>query len=131
MSNFFKLALKCTTIFLLSASFLFASGGYSPLAIEVSAEEKKEAKTKALNTTGFTEKLDLKAVEKLASINDMVMSVGIILCVLFVVVGGITLASSGGNATKRGIGIAAIICAGVGVFVVFKAKDIAGWVIGI
>lgn len=94
-------------------------------------DKAKEDKKKAMDTTGFSEKLDKKFLKKFKSLNDIIMSLGIVLCVIFLVVGGITLASSMGNPQKRSIGISAIICACIGAYVVYKSRMIAGWMIGI
>lgn len=95
------------------------------------AKKEKEEKTNALDTTGFSETLDKSFIKKFKAVNSMIITIGIILCVIFLVVGGITLASSNGNPQKRSIGISAIICACVGVYIVYKSHMIAGWVISI
>lgn len=113
-----------TTLYSFSNSFENATTVYAEKSEEVS-------KKKALDTTGFSEKLDTKFISKFKAINSMIITIGIILCVIFLVVGGITLAASNGNPQKRSIGITAIICACVGVYIVYKSRMIAGWVIAV
>lgn len=134
---FKKLLIALCCLFVFSTTYSISNTSHISV---VQAKESKDAdadaaaaekKKKALNTTGFTESLDTSFVSKFKAINSMIITIGIILCVIFLVVGGITLGASNGNPQKRSIGISAIICACVGVYVVYKSRMIAGWVIGI
>ena len=79
--------------------------------------------TGAGNTAGLFD--DLK------NIVYLIMGVGGIWCVAFLVIGGMLLGGSAGNPQKRGSGIAALGSACIGLFVIYKAYDIAGWATGI
>lgn len=55
------------------------------------------------------------------------MVIGGIWAVAFIIIGAMRLSASGANPQKRTEGIIALICAAVGVWVIYKAYDIASW----
>lgn len=61
----------------------------------------------------------------------LVMGVGGLWGVLWIVIGGMLLAGSGSNAQKRSGGMGALAVAAIGLFIIYKAYDIAGWAIKI
>lgn len=67
----------------------------------------------------------------LKNIVYLIMSIGGLWSVAWIVIGGMLLAGSGQNPQKRTGGMAAIAVAAIGVFVIYKSNDIAGWAIGL
>ena len=61
----------------------------------------------------------------------MIMGLGGLWCVAWIAIAGMLLGGSGSNPQRRNAGIAAIATAAVGVFVVYKSYDIAGWAVNI
>ncbi|WP_260678693.1 hypothetical protein [Planococcus salinarum] len=61
----------------------------------------------------------------------LVIGIGGFRGVLWLVIGAMLLTGSGGNPQKRGTGMAALFSAVVGLFVVYKAYDIASWATGV
>lgn len=61
----------------------------------------------------------------------LIMALGGFWGVVWIIIGAMLLAGSGSNAQKRSGGIGALGVACVGLFVIYKAYDIAGWATGI
>lgn len=61
----------------------------------------------------------------------IVMTIGILWSLLCIIFGGMLLSGSGGNPQRRTTGIIAVLCSAAGIFVIYKAYDIAGWVASI
>ncbi|MGF9979097.1 hypothetical protein [Viridibacillus arvi] len=61
----------------------------------------------------------------------LVMGIGGVWSVVWVVIGGMLLSGAGSNPQKRSAGMGAILCACVGLFVIYKAYDIASWAVGL
>lgn len=59
------------------------------------------------------------------------MGIGGLWSVFWIVIGAMTLSGSNGNPQKRGLGIAALVTASLGLFVIYKAWDIAGWAVSL
>jgi hypothetical protein len=59
------------------------------------------------------------------------MGVGGLWSVFWIVIGAMTLSGSNGNPQKRSLGIAALVTASLGLFVIYKAWDIAGWAVSL
>lgn len=83
----------------------------------------KKAGIEAKNLSGDANSLfaDLKNVVYL------VMAIGGFWGIFWLVFGGILLSGSGSNPQKRSQGFLAICMAALGIFVIYKAYDIAGW----
>ena len=69
--------------------------------------------------------------EDLKGVVNIVMTLGAFWSIAFLVVAGMTLSGSGGNPQKRNAGIVALGMVLLGIFVIYKAYDIAGWATGI
>ena len=99
------------------------------------AEETKDAKS-ALSKAGITGKTveGTEAGTMFSSFQSLIyiaMGIGGLWSVLWIVIGAMTLSGSNGNPQKRGLGIAALCTAAIGLFVIYKAWDIAGWAISL
>ncbi|WP_232336893.1 pilin [Planococcus lenghuensis] len=112
---------KSTIAYSLAAVSMFA------MASAASANVQDAMTNAGITGTGQTDGL----FEDLTNVVYLLMGVGGIWAVAFVVIGGMLLAGSSGNPQKRGQGIAALATASAGIFVIYKAYDIAGWATGI
>jgi len=59
------------------------------------------------------------------------MGLGGLWSVFWIIVGAMTLSGSNGNPQKRALGIGALVTAAGGLFVIYKAWDIAGWAVSL
>lgn len=73
---------------------------------------------------------DSKIYKNLQDVVFVLIAVGAIWTIAWVVIGGMLLAGSNGNPQKRTAGIAAILTAGAGGWVIYKAWDIGGYIAG-
>lgn len=86
----------------------------------------------SLNKAGITNTGDTSGLfADLQNVVYLVMAVGGFWGVLWIIIGAMLLAGSGSNPQKRSGGIGALGVACVGLFVIYKAYDIAGWATGI
>jgi len=92
-----------------------------------SASVKNALSNAGIKNTGNTTGL----FSDLQNVVYLVMGIGGFWGVLWIVIGSMILSGSGGNPQKRGTGIGALFVACVGLFVIYKAYDIAGWATGI
>lgn len=69
--------------------------------------------------------------EDLKGVVNIIITVGAFWAIAWLIIAGMTLSSSGGNPQKRSAGIVALGMVLVGIFVIYKAYDIAGWATGI
>lgn len=81
-----------------------------------------------INSSGNITNGLLPNLQKLVYI---IMAIGGLWGVACLIVGGMLLAGSGPNPQKRTAGFFAICMAAVGIFVVYKAYDIASWAVGL
>ena len=101
------------------------------LALFVSAQNAL-AVTGAFNKAGVNGTGNIDGLyEDLDGVIKIVMTVGAFWAIGWLIVAGMTLSASGGNPQKRAGGIAALGMVLVGIFVIYKAYDIAGWATGI
>ncbi|MFJ8519424.1 hypothetical protein [Lysinibacillus xylanilyticus] len=100
------------------------------------ADDTKKKTDAALTNAG----IDAKNIEgetgttlfsSFKSLIYIAMGIGGLWSVLWIVIGAMTLSGSNGNPQKRGLGIAALCTAAIGLFVIYKAWDIAGWAISL
>ncbi|MDD1505066.1 hypothetical protein PVA17_20195 [Lysinibacillus sp. CNPSo 3705] len=61
----------------------------------------------------------------------IIMGLGGLWSVLWIIIGAMTLSGSNGNPQKRALGIGALVTAAGGLFVIYKAWDIAGWAVSL
>lgn len=88
--------------------------------------------TKALSDAGIKNTGNTKGLfADLQNVVYLVMGIGGIWGILWIVIGSMILTGSGGNPQKRNQGIGALFVACIGLFVIYKAYDIAGWATGI
>lgn len=86
----------------------------------------------ALSKAGIKESGDTSGLFKdLNGIVYMVMALGGFWIIGCLVWGGMTLAGSGGNPTKRTEGFIKLSLVIIGAYIIFKAYDIAGWATGL
>lgn len=101
------------------------------LALFVSAQNAF-AITGAFNKAGVTGTGKIDGLyEDLKGVVNIIITVGAFWAIAWLIIAGMTLSSSGGNPQKRSAGIVALGMVLVGIFVIYKAYDIAGWATGI
>ncbi|MFJ8519425.1 hypothetical protein [Lysinibacillus xylanilyticus] len=110
--------------------------GASVFLIQAHAFAEENKATKALTDAGITGKTvegtgDGTMFSSFQSLIYIAMGIGGLWSVLWIVIGAMTLSGSNGNPQKRGLGIAALCTAAIGLFVIYKAWDIAGWAISL
>lgn len=96
-------------------------------AMQGVASVQDSLKKAGIKNTGDTSGL----FADLQNVVYLVMAVGGFWGVLWIIIGAMLLAGSGSNPQKRSGGIVALGVACVGLFVIYKAYDIAGWATGI
>ncbi len=124
-------AMKSTKVKALTSTLVF---GTTMLLFKTHAlaDSASDALSKAGITkqdiTGEGSKSFFSSVKTLIGI---VMGFGLLWAVLFLVIGAMTLSSSNGNPQKRAVGIGSLFTAAIGVFIIYKAWDIAGWAVSL
>lgn len=108
---------------LTAAAFFFGAGDLALAAGSVDGSISNAGITKAADTKGL--------FSSLKQVVYLIMGIGGVWSVAWLIIGGMLLSGSGSNAQKRTAGIAAILCACGGIYVIFKAYKIAGWATGI
>ena len=114
--NRFKLPLVTAVTTLIYTGFVNVS-----LADEAQALKNAGIKSTDINAT------DNGFFSELTNLVYIVMGVGGLWTVTWLIIGGMLLGGSGSNPQKRNGGIAAIMTACLGIFVIYKAFTIAGW----
>lgn len=133
MKYFIGILMACCMFFttspattgILASLSLNSTGGNLVTASAASTDD-------VLSGTGVKKVDNKKGV--IGSMNDIVKivtTIGIIISVLFFVIGGILLSASAGNAMRRGVAIACIISAGIGAYITIRAYDLVGWAINV
>lgn len=107
---------------IMAATFFFATSDLA-FAAGVADSIKDAGITKSANAKGL--------FSSLKEVVYLIMGIGGVWSVAWLIIGGMLLSGSGTNPQKRGAGIAAILCACAGIYVIFKAYKIAGWATGI
>lgn len=100
-----------------------------PSNVAFAANDANDAWSKA----GVTKSGSIKNSNIYKNLQDIVyllIAIGAIWTIAWIVIGGMLLAGSNGNPQKRTAGIAAILTAGAGGWVIYKAWDIGGYIAG-
>lgn len=115
------------TKFKITMVSLIATTAFLLTMTSASASVQDALSNAGIKDTGNTSGL----FEDLQGVVYLVMGIGGFWGVLWIVIGAMLLSSSGGNPQKRAAGMGALGVACVGLFVIYKAFDIAGWATGI
>lgn len=83
---------------------------------------------KSANITSKTETASTGIKGDLDQVIIILMTIGGVWSIFWLIIGAMMLQGSAGNPQKRGQGIACLVTALVGVFIIVKVYDIAGWV---
>lgn len=97
------------------------------VASSASANVQGALRNAGIQNTGSTDGL----FNDLQNIVYLIMGLGGLWGVAFIVIGAVLLSGSAGNPQKRAGGISALGFAIAGIFIIYKAYDIAGWATGI
>ncbi len=96
------------------------------------ADSASEALSKAgITKTDITGEGSSTFFGSMKTLIGIIMGFGLMWSVLFLVFGAMQLASSNGNPQKRAVGIAALFSASIGIFIIYKAWNIAGWAVSL
>lgn len=110
---------------------LSIAGSAAILSLFVSAQSSL-AVTGAFKKVGVTGTGKIDGLyEDLKGVVNIIITVGAFWAIAWLIVAGMTLSASGGNPQKRNAGIVALGMVLLGIFVIYKAYDIAGWATGI
>lgn len=102
------------------------------LALFVSAQSASAHVKKAFTDAGIKDTGSIDGLyADLNSALGVVIMIGVIWCIFWLIVAALTLAGSNGNPQKRNVGISAIVFVIIGIFVLYKSYDIAGWATGL
>lgn len=123
----------------MTACIFFATGPVATQVMHLAGAKDGHVVTTAsaadvLTGTGVKKVSNTKTtgvVKSLTSVANMVTTISIILSVIALIFGAIKLSFGGGNPQSRALGIGAIVCACIGVFVAYKAYDIVGCAVAI
>lgn len=111
----------------LKVSLMAALATTAFMATSASANVSKALNQAGISDTGSTDGL----FDDLQKVVYLIMGLGGLWGVACIVVGAILLSGSAGNPQKRSAGMGALGFAIAGIFVIYKAYDIAGWATGI
>lgn len=111
----------------LKVSLMAALAASVLMATSASANVQGALRNAGINNQGSTDGL----FEDLQNVVYLIMGLGGLWGVACIVVGAILLSGSAGNPQKRATGMGALGFAIAGIFVIYKAYDIAGWATGI
>lgn len=122
----FKTKLATATTTVAATSCLVHTSAFA--AVDPASALQKGAGIKSVDIDGSgTDSL----FDSLQQVVYLVMAVGGFWGILWIVIGGMMLAGSNSNPQKRSGGIAALCVAAIGLFVIYKSYDIAGWAVNL
>lgn len=113
-----------------SISFIAINGAIEIIDPSTAYADSKDAKKAFQDGAGISSKTDATADLKkdLNGVITFVLTIGGLWSIFWLIVGAMMLQGSAGNPQKRGQGIACLVCAAIGIFIMVKVYDVASWI---